>query len=516
MGAPKKGDVLLGKYRVEEILGQGGMGVVVAAQHLELGDRVAIKLLLDDIRDDPENQERFLREARAARRIRSEHVTRVTDVGRLETGELYIVMEYLEGMTLGEVRRKCGPLEVEVAVDYVLQALEALAEAHLHKIIHRDLKPANLFLTTHADGTPLVKVLDFGISKMQSASAQSSEPHMTRSGLLMGSPNYMAPEQIASSRGVDARVDIWAMGVVLYNLITGKLPFGGSSPTQIFAQVLEGNPIPPSALRPTIPSELDAVVLRCLEKSPDARFFNVASLAAALGPFAPPRARVSVDRIARVLGVPVVPSSGEFQPRSSYISLPSLPPMPDEIPIAPLQSGPPPPNRNVTLFTGTGMSRTLERIKSAAQATSALAFVGAGCAAALGMIVFFSMTGRSADAESTQPTTSNEAPASTSLPVGSEKSNAAGSLPPTTPSASASPEAAPPSVAPLEQSRPDRPAPNPTTSEGVAPAFGVTPQAPTSARLKPSAVPSASSGSSPSGKVKPKPKIPISDLPRDR
>jgi serine/threonine-protein kinase len=389
MGAPKKGDVLLGKYRVEEILGQGGMGVVVAAQHLELDDRVAIKLLLDDMRDKPDIQERFLREARAARRIKSEHVTRVTDVGRLETGELYIAMEYLEGMNLGEVRRKYGTLEVEVAVDYVLQALEALAEAHLHNIIHRDLKPANLFLTTRADGTPLVKVLDFGISKVLSSDAQD-----TITGVIMGSPNYMAPEQIASSRSVDARADIWAIGVVLYSLVTGKLPFGGSSPTHTFALVLDSAPPPPSAIRPSVPPDLDAVILRCLEKSPDARFLNVAALAAALGPFAPPRSRASVDRVARVLGVPVVPSSGEPPQLVSQSGASAPPPLPHDARTMPLLDAGSPQRSTPTLITGTGVSRTLDRVRSAAQATGALAFVGAGCAVALGTLVFIHIAGR--------------------------------------------------------------------------------------------------------------------------
>jgi serine/threonine protein kinase len=484
MGAPKKGDILLGKYRIEEILGQGGMGIVVAAQHLELGDRVAIKLLLDDMSDMPENQERFLHEARAARRIKSEHVTRVTDVGRLETGELYIVMEYLEGMNLGEVRRKCGPLEVEVAVDYVLQALEALAEAHLHRIIHRDLKPANLFLTTHADGTPLVKVLDFGISKVLSAPAQNGEVLITRSGMLMGSPNYMAPEQIASSRSVDARVDIWAIGVVLYSLITGKLPFGGSSPVHTFALILESAPPPPSEVRPDVPPELDAVILRCLEKSPDARFLSVAALAAALGPFAPPRARTSVDRIARVLGVPVVHSSSEPPQRASRSSLSAPPPPPNDVPTVPLLEMHAPQRSQPTLVTGTGMSRTIERVKSAAQATGALAFVGAGCAAALGMIVFFSVISKPADAEPSTPLASAtltpaSSPAPTpmpppiltspSLPV----SDASGAIPGEAPSTSPpSSQTVTPSSQSAARSTPKAPKPKliPTSEPTVKPA----------------------------------------------
>lgn len=513
MGAPKKGDVLLGKYRVEDILGQGGMGVVVAAQHLGLDDRVAIKLLLDDMCDKHEIQDRFLSEARVARRIKSEHVTRVTDVGRLETGQLYIVMEYLEGMNLGEVRRKCGPLKVEVAVDYVLQALEALAEAHLHGIIHRDLKPANLFLTTRADGTPLVKVLDFGISKVLDAVAQNGDALATRTGLLMGSPNYMAPEQIASSRSIDSRVDIWAMGVVLYNLITGKLPFGGSSPTHTFALVLESTPPPPSDIRPDVPPELDAVILRCLEKARDARFLSVATLAAALGPFAPPRARTSVDRIARVLGVPVVPSSNDPPQSAGHSSLSARPPPPNDARMIPLLEARSPGRSHPTLITGTGMSRTIERIKSAAQATGALAFVGAGCAAALGIIVFFSIIGRSDHAQPDQPAAA-ATPASTSPIIVPSKYDAVRLLPQATSSPSANAES-PVSTAHSEQGDHAGSGFNPPSSEIVSPPLHATLPAAKSSQPTSSAAPSASSGPRSTAKAQSKaaPRKPVYDTP---
>src|SRR5262249_29408438 len=202
------GDVLAGKYRVERVLGRGGMGVVVQAMHVQLEQRVAIKFLLPQTVSNPDAVTRFAREARAASKIQGEHVARVLDVGTLESGAPFMVMEYLEGQDLSQLLESRGLLHVDEAIDYILQACEALAEAHAAGIVHRDLKPANMYLTKRADGSPIVKVLDFGISKV--IAKDSSDASMTRTSALMGSPVYMSPEQMKATRNVDARADIWA------------------------------------------------------------------------------------------------------------------------------------------------------------------------------------------------------------------------------------------------------------------------------------------------------------------
>src|ERR1043166_4223000 len=215
-GLAAVGDVLAGKYKVTKILGIGGMGMVVAATHLELDQRVALKFMLPGAGDSPETELRFLREAKAAGRLNSDHVCRVMDVGRFDSGAPYIVMEYLQGESLAAMLRRHGPLRVSDAVDFILQAVEGLAEAHAHGIVHRDLKPDNLFLHRRNDGGTVLKVLDFGISKI------SLNGVSTRTGDIMGSPAYMAPEQMESTRNVDARADVWSLGIVLYQMLAGR------------------------------------------------------------------------------------------------------------------------------------------------------------------------------------------------------------------------------------------------------------------------------------------------------
>lgn len=303
MDAPfSQGRVLLGKYRVERVIGRGAMGVVLAARHIELDDRVAIKLLLPEMLAEEGVVERFLQEARAVRRIKSEHVAQVSDVGRLDDGTPYIIMEYLEGRDLAKLRGDCGRLEVEEVVEYILQALEAISEAHANGIIHRDLKPANLFLTRRSDGAPLVKVLDFGTSKM-TPKEMREDLEMTKTGMAIGSPSYMAPEQMLSSRNIDTRADIWALGVIMYNLLTGTFPFKADTLLQMCAAVLQVPPVPPTRYRPELPAELEAAILKCLGKKPSDRFNDVAELARAIMPFGPANAHLTVERIERVLGV---------------------------------------------------------------------------------------------------------------------------------------------------------------------------------------------------------------------
>ncbi len=275
------GDVIASKYRVDRVLGEGAMGVVVAATHAELGTQVAVKFMLPAALTGADSVERFLREARAASRLRSEHVCRVLDVGRLEHGAPYIVMEMLEGRDVQAALDGAGALSVGVAASYVTQVCEAIGEAHAAGIVHRDLKPQNLFVTRKVNGAEAVKVLDFGISKV----AGGADAVRTHHAAIMGTPAYMSPEQCQSSAHVDGRTDIWALGVILYQLATGRLPFDGADFLQIAMAVTNTHPVPPSALRPDLPAGFDAVVMRCLEKDRDRRFASVQDLAAALQPF---------------------------------------------------------------------------------------------------------------------------------------------------------------------------------------------------------------------------------------
>jgi serine/threonine-protein kinase len=301
MSEPREGDILAGKFRIERVLGVGGMGVVVSAMHIHLDERVAIKFLLPEALANAEAVARFGREARAAVKIKSEHVARVIDVGALETGSPYMVMELLRGNDLSVVIREQGALPIHVAVQYVLQACEALAEAHAIGIVHRDLKPANLFLTARADGSPCIKVLDFGISKVASVSGSGSDMGMTRTQSIMGSPLYMSPEQMASSRDVDQRADVWAIGCVLYELMTGRVPFEAETMPQLCTLILHQEPPHPRSVRPEVPDGLAEAILRCLRKDRAQRYPNVAALAMDLAGFSPDAGPRSAERISRVL-----------------------------------------------------------------------------------------------------------------------------------------------------------------------------------------------------------------------
>jgi serine/threonine-protein kinase len=279
------------------------MGTVVAAMHLGLGRKVALKFMRSGVLDDGEAIGRFMREARAAATLRSEHVAQVMDVEvDTEDGTPYIVMEYLEGYDLGAMLEADGVPPVADAVCYLLQACEGLAEAHAKGIVHRDLKPANLFLTRRPDGTPLVKVLDFGISKLGEVAA-SDTFKLTHPRRMIGSPQYMSPEQMVASADVDQRADIWALGVILYELLTGKPPFVAASFLDLCLEVT--NRAHPS-LVPKVPGlapGLVALVDRCLQKSPQSRFANLAALSDAMVPHAGPGGALAAGRIAGTLGV---------------------------------------------------------------------------------------------------------------------------------------------------------------------------------------------------------------------
>ncbi len=296
-----EGEILAGKYRIERVLGVGGMGAVVAARHLQLDTRVAIKFLLPTMLGDENAVSRFAREARAAVKITSEHVARVFDVGTLDNGAPYMVMEFLEGGDLAAWLQQRGPLPIEQAVDFILQACVAVADAHSLGIVHRDLKPANLFCVRRSDGQFLIKVLDFGISKLIDGTASTARMSMTSTTAVMGSPLYMSPEQMQSPKRVDASTDIWALGVVLFELLTGTLPFTGTTFGEIAVKVATLPPPPMRNVRPDVAPDLEAAIRKCLRPNRDDRHRNVAEFAVAIAPFGPPRARNSVDRISGIV-----------------------------------------------------------------------------------------------------------------------------------------------------------------------------------------------------------------------
>jgi eukaryotic-like serine/threonine-protein kinase len=271
------GSRIANKYLVEGVIGEGGLGVVVKARHVQLEQAVAIKYLKPYALSLPGIVERFVREARLAARIKNEHAVKVQDVDTLENGIPYMVMEYLEGRDLGRIVEE-GPLPLQVAIEYVLQATEALAEAHALGIVHRDLKPDNLFLTQRPGGASIVKIFDFGISKAGAKPPGGRrERALTQVNDRFGTPGFMSPEQLQSS-DVDARADIWALGVVLFELVTGKMPFVGDELLQLFTAILTKPPISVLTLLPSAPRELDTIIKRCLEKDPNNRYRNVAEL----------------------------------------------------------------------------------------------------------------------------------------------------------------------------------------------------------------------------------------------
>ena len=294
------GQVLGGKFRVERIIGEGGMGIVAEATHLGLDERVALKFLRREVMKVPDVVARFDREARAAVKLKSEHVARVSDVGKTEDGIPYMVMELLKGRDLAQLLTENGPLTIADAALYIIQACEGVGEAHARGIIHRDLKPENLFVVQR-DGYSFVKVLDFGISKAVLVGASSVDLASNSTTSMMGSPYYMSPEQLRSTKSVDHRADLWSLGVVLFELLTGMTIWDETKEfTELVADILEAPPRKLCAFRPDAPLELEAVIDRCLEKDRNRRFQNVAELVVALLPFAPRRARVTAERTAAI------------------------------------------------------------------------------------------------------------------------------------------------------------------------------------------------------------------------
>ena len=332
---PKPGAVIADKYRIERVIGVGGMGIVYAARHELLNNVVALKLLLPQVAKDKEAVARFLHEGRATARLQSAHVVRVMDVGMV--GEApFLAMELLAGEDLSQILETRGRFLITETVDHLLEAMEGLSHAHAAGIIHRDLKPSNLFLTHNEDDSRTIKVVDFGISK----SMGKDSGNITSTAAVLGSPAYMAPEQLRSSKRVDARADIWSLGVIAFELLTGAIPFEGETVGEIFANVLERAPRRPGQLRVEIPGKLEEAILRCLQKSPDARFPNVGELAGAIARFGTGRCDGLIAGIEKKFGTPGVgldpmrsPSIPDLDvtsapPPKPKSSAPKLPPVP--------------------------------------------------------------------------------------------------------------------------------------------------------------------------------------------
>ncbi len=295
-----EGRIIGDRFRLERLIGEGGMGLVFEATHLELEQSVALKIIRDELLKRTDIVERMLREARTVARLHSEHVARVLDVGKLTSGAPYIVMEYLEGRDLDDHLLLRGALDPTEAVGFVLQACEGVAEAHSIGVIHRDLKPENLFLTTRADGVPIIKILDFGIAKNIDSDLP---PSLTQPTMVVGSPDFMSPEQMDGDSSVGPQTDIWALGAVLYTLVTGHRPFEAETVQGVYARVLAGAPISPREHAPEIPNGIAEVILRCLQKDPDKRFGTVTELASALASFGPAGSIELVESVARVSSI---------------------------------------------------------------------------------------------------------------------------------------------------------------------------------------------------------------------
>jgi serine/threonine protein kinase len=310
---PQVGTVIGGRYRLDAILGEGGMSLVYVAYDQRLQRNVAFKLLVPSLAYSREVVTRFVNEARTLARLDSPHIVRVYDAGVTSDPERaplpFMVLELLRGWELRTLLDQ-GVTDQARIVGWMLEACEGLAAAHAGGVIHRDLKPENLFLTAEADGGERLKILDFGIAR-----SIERDAYLTLEGEGVGSPGYMSPEQLRDASSVDARSDIWALGVVMYELFSGTPPFHAKSSLELCAQVLNDPIEPLSAIRRDLPAELTAVVDRCLQRDPNKRFTNVLELAQALSPFARPSRLVVTERIRRRLehvAVDVAPERAMF------------------------------------------------------------------------------------------------------------------------------------------------------------------------------------------------------------
>jgi serine/threonine protein kinase len=321
------GTTLDGRYFVEQKLGEGGMGVVFAARHAVIERPLAIKVLKREVMRDTGTIQRFVREAKAASRIGHPNIVDVTDFGTTPDGMTYSVMEFVDGDTLGLAMRKAGPFPPARAIKIAAQIARALGAAHDKGVVHRDLKPENVFLANREGRVDFVKIVDFGIAKVLStpeAPTNPLEPRLTRAGSVFGTPEYMAPEQAAGRNDTDGRVDIYALGVLLYEMITGRVPLRGDSTVRTLAMVMLDHPEPPSKVRPdlAIPPELEATIMQALAKKREQRFQTMGELVA------------SLDK--------VLPLVGQSITGSPVYALSALPPGADAASVAALHSPTPP------------------------------------------------------------------------------------------------------------------------------------------------------------------------------
>jgi len=295
-----EGEILAGKYRVTRVIGAGAMGIVVQVVALAREGVFALKLLRPSVARDPIAAQRFLREAEVAGRIENPHVVKISDVGEVATGAPYLVMEYLVGTTVEARLAGDKSLPYEEACALGLQLAEGLAAAHAMGVVHRDIKPANLYLTRGADGAEVLKIVDFGLSKILDPEGTESAS-LTRTQTALGSPLYMSPEQMRSARTAGLRADQWSLGAVLYRMVTGHRPFDADALARVCVQVLSGDFVPVTSRRPDVPAALAAAIERCLRVEPAERYADIAELAAALAPFAGPAGSARAERCRQIL-----------------------------------------------------------------------------------------------------------------------------------------------------------------------------------------------------------------------
>lgn len=498
---PAEGTVLAGKYRVERLLGQGGMGVVVAAWHTSLHRHVALKFLSDEARADAEAVERFMREARAAVRLESEHVARIIDVSRMDNGAPYMVMELLEGGDLATVLHERGPLPFHVAVDYILEALDAIAEAHANGILHRDLKPSNLFVAERADGTTILKVLDFGVSKVTTSGVDSVDtPALTATTAVIGTPIYMSPEQVRSAKRVDARTDIWALGVILYELLAGAPPFTGESVGEVLAAILESKPPHIRERRPDVPDALEQVIAKCLVNNRDERIASAGDLATALAPYGTPRTRKCVER---VMGITLRTTGPRERASISDIRVGSL--HPADV-MSRTEAATPPITARQTNSAWGGSQSQLKTKRRAAP----VALIGGAAAIVAAGLVVGTLAGRAhgrGDASPPPTTTASASASATAIATAVEANEHAAQAPTAVaPSVIATATATATAEAPLVDASVTVPAPRPSTdprrpvarpAHTAAPTSAAAPSAPATAAPATPATPAATATPTP-------------------
>ena len=283
-----QGELVGDRYRVGPVIGAGGMGIIYKAQHIELGTSVALKVIRPDIARNSSVWRRFSREARALGALHNRHVVRVHDAGTLESGLRYLVMELLDGTDLRRLLQSEGALPIPRAVDYVSQVCSALGDAHRLNIIHRDVKPENIFLAQHRSGEPTIKLLDFGVALFLDDAGQLTVP-----GRNVGSPHYLSPEQMQNPSGVDQRSDIWAIALLMFELLAGRSPFYGLNAAQTCLKISRG-PMPAVAeVLPHVPAALTQVIQRCLALDPARRPQSADELIASLEPFSSRHAQLA-------------------------------------------------------------------------------------------------------------------------------------------------------------------------------------------------------------------------------